>query len=193
MAVVEESPPWPPGSPRRSSWSRRTPGVESLRPLSEEESPEVAAHTVAEFLQRIDFRGELERYAREQAEPSVASLARWLRSKDLSTRVHAAKVLRKRKDPAAVGALIQALREDEHLQVRAIVAEALGKTADSRGVEPLIQAMMDEESSVRQMAAYALGILGDATALEALTKATEDESWFVRSAARSSIKRIGGK
>ncbi len=179
----------------------------SLRPLSEEESLEVAAHTVAEFLRRIDFRGDLEGYAqereryvkelktsaKERAEPSVASLARRLRSEDLSTRVRAAKVLRKRRDPAAVGALIEALREDEHSRVRIIVAEALGKTADSRGVEPLIQAMKDEGSSVRQTAAIALGNLGDAVALEALTKATEDEDWFVRSAARSSIKRIGGK
>ncbi len=179
----------------------------SLRPLSQEESLEVAADTVAEFLQRIDFRGqlkrraqeretyiqELEKSAKEWAEPSVASLVQWLRSEDSSTRIRAAKVLRKRKDPTTVEALIQALREDDHCQVRSIAAGALGKIGDPSGVAPLIQAMEDEDSNVRQNAAYALANLGDVAALEALTKATEDESWFVRGAARSSIKRIGGK
>tara|TARA_B000000460_G_C21378590_1_gene332805 strand:+ start:406 stop:630 length:225 start_codon:yes stop_codon:yes gene_type:complete len=50
--------------------------------------------------------------------------------------------------------------------VRLHAAEALGKIGDERAVEPLIEALNDEEGHVRRGAAVALGRLGYERAVE---------------------------
>jgi HEAT repeat protein len=85
--------------------------------------------------------------------------------------------------------------EDKNLQsdVRARAALGLGEIGDTRGVEPLIQALQDEDSFLRQMSAVALGNIGDARAIEPLTKALQDEDSHVRQAAAEALEKIEAK
>ncbi len=50
-------------------------------------------------------------------------------------------------------------------QVRQFIAYLLGRTGDSRAIEPLIDALQDEHVGVRGAAANALGALGDIDAV----------------------------
>jgi hypothetical protein len=93
-----------------------------------------------------------------------------------------------------VTGLIRVL-EDKNLDsdVRARAALGLGEIGDTRGVDPLIQALQDEDSFLRRMAAVALGNIGDARAIEPLTKALEDEDSLVRQAAAEALEKIEAK
>ena len=64
---------------------------------------------------------------------------------------------------------------------------------DARAVEPLIQALKDEEGDVRLIAAGALGHIGDAKAVEPLTKALKDKKKKVREAAKEALEKIKAK
>lgn len=77
--------------------------------------------------------------------------------------------------------------------IRGRAAWGLGDIGDARGVEPLIQALGDEESVVRWIAAEALGKIADATAVEPLIQALrdEDEESIVRSKAAEALGEIG--
>ena len=60
-------------------------------------------------------------------------------------------------------------------------------------VEPLIQALKDEDSFVREGAAEALGKIGDKRAVEPLINALKDEDRDVREAAAEALGEIGDK
>ena len=60
-------------------------------------------------------------------------------------------------------------------------------------MEPLIQALKDEEYTVRENAAGALGEFGDARAVESLSKAAEDKDKDVRKAAKEALEKIKSK
>jgi HEAT repeat protein len=60
-------------------------------------------------------------------------------------------------------------------------------------VEPLIQALQDEDSFLRRVAAVAVGNIGDARAIEPLTRALEDEDSLVRQAAAEALEKIRAK
>ena len=62
---------------------------------------------------------------------------------------------------------------------------------DERTVEPLIQALKDENWSVRAEAASALGTIGDEKAVKSLIRALKDENWSVRAKAASALGMIG--
>ena len=62
----------------------------------------------------------------------------------------------------------------------------IGKPA----VEPLIEALKDNNSRTRRRAASALGEIRDARAAESLTQALEDEDKEVRKAAKKALRRI---
>ncbi|MFN0084819.1 MAG: HEAT repeat domain-containing protein [Blastocatellia bacterium] len=74
---------------------------------------------------------------------------------------------------------IAALRDGEASK-RVKAAEALGKSCDSRAVEPLIAALKDADVSVRLAVAEALGRLGDRGAIDSLVEALADGDWRVR-------------
>ena len=75
--------------------------------------------------------------------------------------------------------------------VRLHAAEALGKIGDERAVEPLIEALNDEDASVRRGAAVALGRLGAERAVEPLIEALNDEEGHVRRGAAVALGRLG--
>ncbi|MFB0562069.1 MAG: HEAT repeat domain-containing protein [Candidatus Lokiarchaeia archaeon] len=60
-------------------------------------------------------------------------------------------------------------------------------------VEPLIQALKDEDDAVREAAAIALGFIGDERAVEPLTHLLEDEVDSVIMAAKEALSDIEGK
>ena len=63
-------------------------------------------------------------------------------------------------EPDVEGA-IRLLRESSDPQLRQFVAYLLGQTGDTRAVEPLIDALQDDNVGVRGAAANALGTIGD--------------------------------
>jgi hypothetical protein len=95
-------------------------------------------------------------------------------------------------DDSAVEVLTEALT-DEYIKVRKTAAEVLGKIGDARAVEPLIEALEDEE--VRKHATRALGEIGDDRAVEPLIKALGDGSysglWDGNSTALAALGKIG--
>ena len=72
---------------------------------------------------------------------------------------------------------------------RVDAANALGRIGDIRAVEPLIEALKDEDKEVRMEAADALGLIGDTRAIDPLQQLLEDESG-VRNHAANAIKKI---
>jgi HEAT repeat protein len=86
--------------------------------------------------------------------------------KDWEVRRSAALALGRMGTPG-IDRLIIALADPEP-GVRCLCAEALGRAADGRAVEPLILALGDPSEHVRQAAATALGAIGDPRAIEPL-------------------------
>jgi HEAT repeat protein len=76
-------------------------------------------------------------------------------------------------------ALLDGLKAADAVR-RASAADGLGKSCDSRAVEPLAAALKDGDLAVRLAAAEALGRLGDRTAIEALVEALGDSDWRMR-------------
>ena len=89
----------------------------------------------------------------------VKGLARALRSRDLSVRTLAAKILANLDVAATVGPLVTALREDEDYRVRRWAAWGLAKSGDVRAFEPLMGVAQDSDSDVRSSAVWGLGRL----------------------------------
>ena len=77
--------------------------------------------------------------------------------------------------------------------VREAAVETLKELNDTRAVEPLIQALKDEDSSVREGAAWALGKLNDTRAAEPLILALKDkdEDPDVRWRAAEALTKLG--
>jgi len=63
----------------------------------------------------------------------------------------------------------------------------------SNAVEPLIQALKDEDWHVRGEAAKALEEIGDVRVIEHLTQALNDENSFVQKAAKTALESIRAK
>ncbi|HVJ93142.1 MAG TPA: HEAT repeat domain-containing protein [Labilithrix sp.] len=79
----------------------------------------------------------------------------------------------------AIALLTQRLTDD-HPQVRAAGAVALGDLKATESVGSLLAVMDDEDAHVRQMAIHALGEIGDARSLPRLRRALEDARPEVR-------------
>jgi len=84
-------------------------------------------------------------------------------------RVHAVEELGSASDPRAVGALVEALR-DEHPDIRRLSARALREIGSIRSVYPLVDRLQDPEEKwkTRMLAAEALGRIGTSSAIEGL-------------------------
>jgi HEAT repeat protein len=94
-----------------------------------------------------------------------------------------------------VNSLIKVLKYKRDPSVRRSAAKALGRIGDKRAVEPLIQALKDENYCVREEAAWALGDIGDTRAVEPLIQSLKeiDTDRDVRHSAAGALGRIGDK
>jgi len=103
----------------------------------------------------------------------------------------AAEMLGKLGNPAAVPALISALRGEQSGGVRERAAEALGAIGDKRALEPLIAALNDRDGGTRRDSARALGKLGDPSAIKPLLQALAGTSdpWMVE-ACQGALKSL---
>jgi HEAT repeat protein len=77
--------------------------------------------------------------------------------------------------------------------IRARAAEELGRSGDSRAVEPLLAALYEGDPATRQAAARSLGQLGDRQAVEGLLAALHDPWWNVRAAACRSLAQLNDR
>lgn len=71
-------------------------------------------------------------------------------------------------------------------------AEALVRIGEA-AVEPVIQALKDENGDVRWAVATALGKMGDTRAVEPLTQALRDKDKDVQKAAKEALEKIKAK
>ena len=113
-----------------------------------------------------------------------------LGSGDPLVRAHAAGILGKIGDKAAVDPLIKALG-DEHKDVRRKAALALGRIGDGRATQPLLKQLGDEYWASRAHAASALGRLGDGGAVDPLVKALDDKFPWVQASAAEALGMLG--
>ena len=73
-------------------------------------------------------------------------------------------------------------------------ASALGNIGNKIALNPLIEALEDEDWNVKLTAATALGNVGDKRAIRPLIRALgEDEFAFTRVAAASALSKLGEK
>lgn len=92
--------------------------------------------------------------------------------------------------PSAVDLMAVALREGNR-NVRAGVANMLGKLQAREAVDPLMRALGDSGRLVRANAAEALGRIGDPRAVDPLIHAVRDSDRGVRNNAAVALRRIG--
>lgn len=118
-----------------------------------------------------------------------------LRDKSTNARWNAAFALRRRRDPAAIEALWQALRADPVGMVRQQSAVALGKIGTLAVLSPLIEALWhDRDAGVRQACAIALGNLGYSIASKDLAQVLgRDIAAFVRWDCALALGQIGDR
>lgn len=90
---------------------------------------------------------------------------------------------------AEVNRLIHQLQDTEPAEndLRADAAFALGQLGSKEALEPLIEALRDEDTVIRTEAAGALGGVRDSRAVEPLIRALYDPQWEVRSNAALSL------
>jgi len=86
--------------------------------------------------------------------------------------------------------LSEKLRSSEDFRMRVTAALELGRLGDPNAVDPLVDALDDQNASVRAAAAAALEQIADASALPALKQHRLDRSDAVRRAVRSAIITI---
>ncbi|UCD54652.1 MAG: HEAT repeat domain-containing protein, partial [Candidatus Omnitrophota bacterium] len=93
-------------------------------------------------------------------------------------------------DILLINALVERLNDEgEDFRVRMIVVYSLGKIGGTRVVEPLIEALKDDDSIyVRRDAAKILGEIGDTRAVKPLIEALQDKDW---SLPRNSVEALG--
>ncbi len=80
---------------------------------------------------------------------------------------------------------------DEHADIRARAAHALGAIAEPGSAGPLQDVLNDPEWPVRAMAAKALGRIRHRGSIPMLTACLRDREWWVRANAAESLRLIG--
>jgi HEAT repeat protein len=94
-----------------------------------------------------------------------------------------------RQDERVLYQLVETLREGRGL-FSFFAATGLSKAGEA-AVEPLLEALQDEQYVVRQAAAVALGDIGDRRAVEGLIEGLGDEHEVVRQGAAVSLGKLG--
>ena len=148
----------------------------------------------------------------EYGKQAVDPLIHTLKDKGPKVRVNSVKLLQKIKNRRAIEPLIQTLK-DKDREVRAKAARALGKVGvitytnitdcntvigfrknwtvgDSRAVEPLIQALKDDDPEVRANSAKTLGIIGNEKAIIPLIQISKDNNPDIRYIALKALKLL---
>ena len=124
----------------------------------------------------------------EIGEPAVEPLIQALKDNNPEIRENSAQALGKIGDERAVGPLVKIMNNpNENLPPRENAILALGEIGEP-AVEPLIQAMENENPQIRARAAEALGGIKDERAIEPLTRALRDKYSMVRNAARMGLR-----
>jgi hypothetical protein len=95
--------------------------------------------------------------------------------------------------PSSVRELIDRLRSGDDFRVRLQAALELGKSAEPDALDPLIEALADQNASVRAGAAAALGELGDKDAIPALKERRLDRSDAVRKQIKATLAILTGE
>ena len=120
---------------------------------------------------------------------AVAPLASLMGDPDWEVRLAAASTLG-RIGSSAVD-LMAAMLQEGNRNVRAGVANLLGKLQAPGAVDPLIQALGDSGRLVRANAAEALGRIGDPRAVPSLIQSMQDPDRGVRNNAAAALCRVG--
>jgi HEAT repeat protein len=93
--------------------------------------------------------------------------------------------------PFAANALLEALRTDEFLDVRADIAEALGLAGALPAAQAIALIAGSGGERERLKACRALGRLGDPVVVPLLIRALDDEAWTVRAQAATALGACG--
>jgi diguanylate cyclase (GGDEF)-like protein len=118
---------------------------------------------------------------------AVEALIKTLDDRNTGVRLKASSSLRKIGKPAAKS-LIKALKNKSEV-VRAEAAEILGEIKEKEAIEPLIEALKDEDWEVRKRAALALRNLGE-NAVEPLIDVMESEDEEIWASRLSTFERV---
>jgi len=121
---------------------------------------------------------------------SRRAVERALRDGDVATRGLALDVLAAHGASASLVPIIGAL-DDEHRDVRARAARALGPTHDARATLPLLARVADGDRQVQLQAVAALGVLGNKRAVPALLRVIADLGSDLRGAAIEALGHLG--
>ena len=111
-------------------------------------------------------------------------------AKDNDVRCLAAEALGKTRDPSAVEALINALKDKDCI-VRMNAARVLGETRDPRAMEPLINALKGENSDVAWYASDALVKIGRPAEWLLINMAKDEHARGVIGKATSTLYKMG--
>lgn len=126
--------------------------------------------------------------------PRRELVARGLKDNDQQLRKMAAKAAIGLGDQELLPALVETLQNPYEVEsVRYLAAEALGGIDDDRTVDPLVQALKDENVAVRYSAAAALSKTADSKAVRALIEALNDPNEFVRSSVAYALGHIANQ
>jgi HEAT repeat protein len=93
-------------------------------------------------------------------------------------------------DKESVPNLIEAGRNQDNVDVKAAIANALGKLADSRGREFLLELVDDKNWEVRAAAVRALGNIPSKKSVNAAIKATKERVWQVQLAGVLALRKL---
>jgi hypothetical protein len=125
-----------------------------------------------------------------ELEKKINQLKQKVNDRNYIVRREAARELAEIGDPA-IDSLHKDLKEHPLNSYRWKVVEVLGVIGDKMTIEPLIEALSDEDREVRECAANAFyGKLSDGRAREALTKLLDDPHPNVRFHAERALKRL---
>ena len=117
-------------------------------------------------------------------------IQRQLKSKNVASRRNAAERLCNTPEPRALGALSEAL-SDEDAEVRRLAAAALGKLEDEERIEPLIKALPDRDADVQKAAILALKRTSDERVPAALMPLLRHPNAGVRGCAAQVLEHLG--
>jgi len=122
-------------------------------------------------------------------ETAIEPLTQVLEDESWMIRISAAEVLTKMGDDRGIELLALALKTHDEAFVRHDALKALRKIKDSRVVEPLIEALSDEDPNIQVTAIETLGEIGDARAIEPLKQALSG-GWVLRGTITGALERI---
>jgi FOG: HEAT repeat len=103
--------------------------------------------------------------ALEQTKVSTQQLIKNLSSRDVALRADAAHDLARRKDKAAVPALLKALPLEPVESIRAQIVAAIANTRDRSAVPTLLKYLKARSPELRSSSLRALGVIGDKRAV----------------------------